>query len=198
MATNLVPHAPSALSSRQTYRIERPFWSWLGRKFHVFDMGGMYVAYVHHPVLRLRDEFIIYTDQSQTRPLAKIKARQIVALQVVYDVTDPATGAHLGSLRKRPLKSILRDTWDILGEGDQPEGLVEETGYSVLRRLFPWLVGRWRIEHEGREVGHIQQIFRFFIKEYVLDMNAAGGRFDPRFGIACALLALMAETRRES
>lgn len=198
MASNLVPHEPSALSARQTYRIERPFWSWLGRKFHVYDMGGTLVAYVHHPVLRLRDELTIYTDEAQTRPLAKAKARQLVALYPIVDVWDPLTGAHLGSLRKRTFKSILRDTWEILDQGDQVIGVVEETGLSIVRRFFPWLTGHWRIEYAGREIGHIQQIFRFFIKEYVLDMNAGGTGFDPRFGITCALFALMAESSRES
>jgi len=197
MTTHLVPHTTSALSAKQTYRIKRPFWSWLGRRFHVYDMGGALVAYVHHPVLRLREEIVIYSDEAQTRPLAKVKARHFVAIHPVFDVTDPATGAHLGSLRQRSFKSILRDTWEILGPGDQPEGVVEEIGFSILRRFFPILLGRWRIEHEGREVGQIQQIFRFFIKEYVLDMNAGSGRFDPRFGIVCALFALMAESRRE-
>lgn len=199
MVAPLVPHASGslALSPTGNYRIKRPFWSWLGRRFHVYDTGGNLVAYVRHPVLRLRDEFVIYADEAQTQPLAQIKARQIVSFQLTYDVHCPTTGASLGALRTRGWKSLVRDTWDILDQDDQPAGMVEEVGSSMLRRLFPILLGRWRIDYEGRNVGGIQQIFRFFVKEYVLDLNASGSRMDARFGIACALLALMAETRRE-
>lgn len=188
---------PLAVSPYVSYRIKRPFWSWLGRKFHVYDADGAVIAFVNHPVLRLRDEFVIYGDEAQTRPLALIKARQIVSFQLTHDVHCPTTGAFLGALRKRGIKSLVRDTWEILGEGDQPVGIVEEEGLSILRRFFPILLGRWRIEHEGQSLGTIQQIFRFFIKEYTLELHSSQGRVDPRFGIACALLALMAESQRE-
>lgn len=197
MVAPLVPQSSGALAlpAYATYRIKRPFWSWLGRRFHVYDADGAVIAYVNHPFLRLRDEFVIYADESKTRPLATIKARQIIALHVVYDVSDPVTGGSLGALRTRGWKSVLRDTWDILAPGDHPVGIVQEEGSSLLRRLFPLLLGRWRIDVEGRPVGRIQQIFRFFIKEYALELDSNG--MDPRFGVACALLALMAETRRE-
>lgn len=197
MVAPLVPQgsASLALPAYVTYRVKRPFWSWLGHRFDVYDASGELVAYVRHPLLRLRDEFVVYADESKTRPLATVKARQIVAFHVVYDVSDPMTGSSLGALRTRGWKSVLRDTWDILAPGDQPVGIVQEEGSSLLRRLFPILLGRWRIEVQGRPVGRIQQIFRFFIKEFALELDPGG--MDPRFGIACALLALMAETRRE-
>lgn len=199
MVAPLVPQAPSslALPAYASYRIKRPFWSWLGRRFHVYDASGMLVAYVRHPLMRFRDEFVIYADESETRPLAKIKARQIVSFQLTYDVSDPETFAFLGTLRKRGLKSLIRDTWEILGPNDRPVGVMEEEGLSWLRRFFPILLGRWKVEHEGRKVGQITQLFRFFVKEYVLEWDGSPSSMDPRFGIACALLALMAETRRE-
>ena len=41
----------------------------------------------------------------------------------------------------------------------------------------------------------IRQIFRFFTKEFQVDMQPSA--LDPRFTLAVALLALMAEARRE-
>ena len=46
-------------------------------------------------------------------------------------------------------------------------------------------------------VGRIKQVFRFFVKEFTLDLTMSQGRIDTRFAMACAILALMAETRRE-
>jgi hypothetical protein len=182
------------LPATATYRAERPFWPWRGREFHIYDPSGALVGYVHNPVLALRDEVVIYTDTSQTRPLAKLQARQIISLQMTYDVIDPTRSASLGALRTRGLRSLLRWTWDILDAEDRPIGAMVEGGWAPLRRLFPLPLGRWAIERHGQTAGEIRQVFHFFRREYVVELSSA--RIDPRFGIACAVLVLMAETSR--
>ncbi|WP_438016178.1 hypothetical protein WMF18_35845 [Sorangium sp. So ce315] len=181
-----------------TYTIKRPFWSLLGRKFHVFAPDGTLVCFVKHPLLKLRQEFTLFTDESESQPLLTIRSRQIVALNQCLDVFDARTGERVGTLRSRGLKSIVRDTWDILDPSDQPVGLMQEDGAAMLRRLLPLLIGKWHVELHGQEVAKITQVFRFFVKEFTLDLSMNQGRIDARFAIACALLALMAETARES
>ena len=180
-----------------TYRLIRPFWSFFGRKFHVYAPDGTMVMFVKHPIFRLRQEFTMFSDESETRAMLVIKQRQILALNVAHDVFDAASGERVGTLRSRGLKSIVRDTWDILDPSDQPVGLVEEEGASWLRRFIPLLLGKWKIELGGQRVSEVRQIFRFFTKEFELDLSANHGRMDPRFALACALLALMAESQRE-
>ncbi|WP_437778093.1 hypothetical protein [Sorangium sp. So ce1097] len=180
------------------YTIKRPFWSLLGRKFHVFAPDGTLVCFVKHPLLKLRQEFTLFADESESQPLLTIRSRQIVALNQCLDVFDARTGERVGTLRSRGLKSIVRDTWDILDPSDQPVGLMQEDGAAMLRRLLPLLIGKWHVELHGQEVAKITQVFRFFVKEFTLDLSMNQGRIDARFAIACALLALMAETARES
>jgi hypothetical protein len=111
---------------------------------------------------------------------------------------DPNTGERLGSIRSRGLKSIIRDVWDILDVNDQPIGIIEETGFAMLRRFIKLLPGRHKIELNGQLVATLRQIFRFFIKEELLDLSPGGDRLDHRFAVACALLVLMQESARES
>jgi hypothetical protein len=183
--------------AHQTYVIKRPFLSFLGRKYYVYAPDGSLVAFLKHPLLKLRSEFTIYADDSETAPLLVVRARQIIALNIAHDVTDPNTGEMLGSVRSRGLKSIIRDVWDILDTNDQPVGLMEETGMSWLRRVIKFLPGRHKMELHGQLVATLRQTFRFFIKEEVLDLTPGGDRLDHRFAIACALLALMKESARE-
>lgn len=192
------PRAIADVFGGTDYLVKRPFWSWLGRRFMVFDASGRLVMYVRHPILRLKQEFTIFTDESESKAIAHVKARQMIAINFAYDVTDAATGELLGTLRSRGLKSILRDTWDILDASGAEAGLVEEEGSSILRRFLPILTGKWRIDFRGATAGRIRQIFRFFVKEYAVSLPSEGRKMDPRFAIACALLALMAETRREN
>jgi hypothetical protein len=179
------------------YLIKRPFWSLLGRKFHVYAPDKSLVAFVKHPLMKLRQEFTIYTDDTERVPLLTIRARQIIGLNIAHDVFDARTQEKVGSIKSRGLKSIVRDTWDILDSADQPVGLMQEDGAALLRRFFPILTGKWHVELGGQEVAKVKQLFRFFVKEFTLDLSMAQGRIDPRFAVACAILALMAEIRRE-
>jgi hypothetical protein len=179
------------------YIIRRPFWSFLGRRFHVHGDDGRLVLFVKQPVFRLREEFSVFTDETERVPVLTIRARQIVALDLAHDIFDARSGQRVGTLRRRGWRSIVRDHWDILDDHDQPVGAVEEEGGALLRRFVPWLTSRHRIVLGLAEVGRLQQIFRFFVKEFVLDLSMGRGHIDPRFAVACAILAIMAEAQRE-
>ena len=184
--------------AHQQYVIKRPFLSLLGRKYYVYAPDGSLILFLKHPLMKLRGEFTIYTDETETTPLLVVRARKVLALNMAHDVIDPNTGETTGSVRSRGLKSIFRDVWDILDANDQVIGLIEETGFALLRRFIKFLPGRHKIELHGELVATLRQTFRFFIKEEVLDLTPGGDKLDHRFAIACALLALMKESAREA
>ncbi|EDY21953.1 conserved hypothetical protein [Chthoniobacter flavus Ellin428] len=183
--------------AHQQYTIKRPFLSLFGRKYYVYAPDGSLVMFLKHPLMKLREEFTIFTDETESTPVLTVRSRSIVAINMAHDVFDPRTGEKTGSIRSRGMKSIIRDTWDILDANDQVVGLMEEDGSALLRRFLKFLPGRHRIELNGQVVATLKQTFRFFIKEEVLDLSPGNGQIDPRFAISCALLALMKETARE-
>jgi uncharacterized protein YxjI len=197
----LAPSIPAPASSdrfaHKTYTIKRPFLSFLGRKYHVYAPDGSLVMFLKHPLMKLRQEFTIYTDETESTPVLTVRARNMVALNMAHDVIDPKTGEKTGSIRSRGMKSIIRDTWDLLDANDEVIGLMEEEGFALLRRFLKFLPGSHKIELNGQLVGTLKQKFRFFIKEEVLDLSPGDGKLDPRFGVGCALLALMKESARE-
>ena len=193
MAGELVPD----LFRHDRFTIKRPWLSFFGRRFHVYGPDGRLVLFVKHPVFRWRDEFIVYTDDSETVPVLRIKARQIVALDLAHDIFDSATGQRVGTLKRRGWKSIIRDNWDILDEHDQPVGALEEQGNALLRRFIPLLTSKHHIVLGAAEVSTVRQVFRLFVKEFTLDLSMGKGLIDPRFAVACALMAVMAESQRE-
>jgi hypothetical protein len=188
---------PQLIVAGATYVIKRPFFSFLDRTFRVFDGSGALVLFVRHPLMRLREEIRLFADEAMQHPVAAIQARQMIAIDFMFDVTDPLSGQWLGTLRSRGIRSIMRDTWELLGESEQPIGLMTEDGWSLLRHILPILVGHWHVELGGQRVATIDQVFRFFIKEYRLTIHETRSGADPRFLMACALLALLREDRRE-
>ena len=188
---------PQDRFSYQQYTIKRPFLSFLGRKYYVYAPDGSLVMFLKHPLLKLKEEFTIYTDETESTPVLTVRSRSIVAINMAHDVIEPKTGDKIGSIRSRGMKSIVRDTWDLLDANDQVVGLMEEEGAAMLRRFIKFLPGRHKIELNGQRVATLQQIFRFFTKEVVLDLSPGGDKLSPSFGIGCALLALIKESARE-
>ncbi len=193
MTQALVPD----LFSHDRYTIKRPWLSIFGRRFHVYGSDGRLVLFVKHPIFRWRDEFSVFTDETQRVPVLTIKARQIIALDLAHDVYDARSGQLVGTLKRRGWKSIVRDHWDILDEQNQPVGAIEEQGNALLRRFIPLLTSKHSIMLGVAEVARLTQIFRFFVKEFSLDLSMGRGLIDPRFAVACALLAVIAESQRE-
>ena len=180
------------------YLVKRPFFQFFDRRHEVFTPDGQMAMRTFSPLFKLRDELTIFADEAKTQPLIFLKQRRVIELSTQWDVTDAVTGESMGSLRKRFMKSLVRDQWDILGVDGAERGRVIETGHSFLRRLFPILPSSHDIEVGGRVVAHIKQRFRFFTKEFELDLSPALGAIDTRFALACTLLALQAEAQRES
>src|SRR6202162_1732071 len=87
-------------SDRFAYRqyvIKRPFLSFLGRKYYVYAPDGSLVVFLKHPLMKLRGEFTIYADDTETVPLLLVRARKVIALNMAHDVMDSNTGEKIGS-----------------------------------------------------------------------------------------------------
>jgi uncharacterized protein YxjI len=196
MSTELVREvAGVSLATQRHYTIKRKFWSFFERVFRVWTGDGQLIMYIKHPLLRLREEFMVYEDEAQTRPLLRVKSKQVIAINFSFEISDVASGAVLGTVRKQGLRSIVRDRFILLDASEREIGYAEEQGASILRRFFPWLTSKHAIFVNGQQVAYIRQVFRFFTKEFTVDLHPSD--VDPTFVLAVALLALMAEARRE-
>lgn len=184
-----------SLTTQRHYIIKRKFWSFFERIFRVWTGDGQLIMYIKHPILRLREEFMVYEDEAQTRPLLRVKSKQVIAINFSYEITDVRTGRVLGAVQKQGLRSIVRDRFTLLDPAGAEIGYAEEQGASILRRFFPWLTSKHAIFANGHQVAFIRQIFRFFTKEFTVDLQPSD--LDPTFVLAVALLALIAEARRE-
>lgn len=196
MSTELVREVSSvSLANQSNYIIKRKFWSFFERVFRVWTPDGQLIMYIKHPIFRLREQFMVYADEARTRPLLEMRSRQVIAINFSYDVTDITTGQLLGTVQKKGLRSIIRDKFIILDAAGTEIGYAEEQGASILRRFFPLLTSKHAIFVDGQQVAFIKQVFRFFTKEFTVTLQPS--RLEPRFVLAVALLALIAEARRE-
>lgn len=184
-----------SLATQHHFVIKRKWWSFFDRVFRVYTGDGQLIMYVKHPLLRFREQFVVYEDEAQSRPLLHVTARQMIAINFAYDIREAGSEAVLGSIEKRGVRSLWRDKFILRDAAEQEIGYAEEHGASILRRLFPFLTSKHQVMIGDKQVAFMHQRFRFFIKEFAVDTEPSA--VDPRFVLAVCLLAVMAEVRRE-
>ncbi|MBI4466210.1 MAG: hypothetical protein HY656_02120 [Acidobacteria bacterium] len=170
-------------------------------KFHVYDPTGQLVAYVEQKAFKLKEDITVFGDEQKQKPLLIIKARQALDISATYDVTDARTGAKVGALRRKGLKSILRDEWTVLDTADREIGKIEEDSalMATLRRFLSNLIPQsFHVTLNGQPSGVIKQHFNPFVLKHTVDLTSdTGKRFDRRLALAAVVLLLAIEGRQQ-
>lgn len=159
-------------------------------------------GYVRQKRLKLREEIIFFADESQQRPVFRIKARKVFDLGARYDVLDEQ--GRIGVFGKAFRASLTRSTWVVYDPPETGELLrVQERSkpIAIVRRLWDFIpyIGdipfpvRYHFDvlgGDGRPVGSYDKITTFR-DHYRLTLNEPPP-VDVRvlLGVAIALDAL--------
>lgn len=170
-----------------------------GDAFHIYNPSGGLEFYVKQKAFRLKEAITVYGDEAQSQVILQIKARSVMDFSGTYDVFT-ADGQIVGSLRRKGLKSILRDQWEIL-DGDQAIGTIEEDSMALamIRRFLSNLVPQsFTVRLGGDTVAIFDQHFNPFVAKYDIDFSRdEQKRLDRRLGIAAVVLLLAIEGRQQ-
>ena len=121
----------------EQYTIRRKVFTFLGAKFHIYDPNGNVIAFCKQKAFTLREDIRLFTDETCTKELFVIKARNIIDFSASYVVTAGEDGPTLGTFRRDGMKSVfVRDAWQLAdASGAMIAALEEEPGmWTVLRR----------------------------------------------------------------
>ncbi len=184
------------------YVLQRQVFALAG-KFRMYDPMNNLVMYSEQKMFRLREDIRVYADESKTREVLSIKARQIMDFSAAYDVVDVEMNQKVGALRRKGLRSLLRDEWEVLDENDNVKGLLFEDsmGLALLRRflLGSWLPQNYDITFGTTRVADLKQNFNLFRYELNLDFSMDVARtMDRRLGIAAGILLAAVEGKQSS
>jgi uncharacterized protein YxjI len=173
----------------------------LAGTFRYFDPAGNMLMYSQQKMFKLREDIRVFTDEAKSQEVLQIKARQIVDFSAAYDVIDSAYNQKVGVLRRKGMKSILRDEWEVLDANDQPIGILFEDsmGLAMLRRLLlgTLLPQNYDITLHGQRVADLKQRFNPFRYELDVDFSFDPARtLDRRVGLAAGILLAAIEGRQ--
>ena len=185
-----------------TYLLKRQAIALTG-KFRFYDPAGRLVMFSEQKMFRLREDIRVYDGEDKAREVLSVKARQIMDFSAAYDVVDTEMNQKVGVLRRKGLRSILRDEWEVLDANDHVIGQLFEdsVGLALLRRL---LLGSWLPQNYDMTVGEtrvadLKQNFNLFRYELNLDFSMdTTHRIDRRVGIAAGILLAAVEGKQDS
>ncbi len=188
--------------SHQSYILRKKVFKLFGGAFHIFAPNGALVFYSRQKAFKLKEDIRVYSDESMGQELLVMKARNVLDIAATYDVTDPFFGVRVGALRRKGLKSILKDEWIILDAQDREIGLIQEdsTALALLRRfVLGWLLPQtYQGTVGGQAVCEFKRNFNPFVSKVSLDFTMdSSGRLDRRLGIAAAVLLLAIEGKQK-
>lgn len=178
------------------YLVRRKVFKLLGGAFHVFDPAGNVVLYSKQKAFKLKEDIRIYTGEDMGTEVLTIRTDQIIDLGATYHVHDSQQGGvRVGSLKRKGLKSMLRDEWVILDSSGQEVGIIQEdsVALALLRRLMVgWLLPqRYYGTIGNNSVSEFTRNFNPFISKISLDFSMdTQGQLDRRLGIAAVIMLL--------
>lgn len=113
--------------------------STLASDFNITDRNGNYVAYVRQKMFKLKEDVIVFNDESKSKELFNIKANQWIDFNASYVMTDLVNGKRFGRLARKGMRSIWKSRYDIVDENDQPKYQINEDNGWI--KVFDSFVG---------------------------------------------------------
>ncbi len=111
----------------------------LASDFNITDKNGNYVAYVRQKMFKLKEDVIVFNDESKSKELFRIRANQWIDFNASYSLNDLIDNKNFGRLARKGMRSIWKASYDILDAHDKPKFKIQEDSAWV--RFWDSFVG---------------------------------------------------------
>jgi hypothetical protein len=188
-----------AFQSNQ-YLLKRQVFALAGT-LRLYNPQGQMVLYCQQKLFKLKEDIRVFSDETKTRELLSLQARQILDFSAYYDVFDSAYSTKIGGLRRRGFRSMVQDEWEVFDDQERPLGiLIEDSLTQALLRRFllgALLPQNYDLNFGTQRVADYKQRFNPFQYELDLDFQMdADNKLDRRLGTAAAILLAIIEGRQ--
>lgn len=182
------------------YLIRRKVLKLLGASFHIYAGEEHLILYANLKAFKLKEDIRLYTGEDMKEEVLLIKARNILDISATYDVYDSETGEKIGALRRKGLKSMLKDEWIFLDRSDKEMGTIKEDNMAMalVRRFIISLIPQtYDAEINGKKVCTYKQNFNPFVTKVRVDYEKGIEEIlDKRLGLAAGVLLCAIEGKQ--
>lgn len=110
----------------------------LSSDFNITDKNGNYVAYVRQKMFKLKEDVIVFNDESTSEELFRIKADRWLDFNASYAINDLVNEKSYGRLARKGMRSFWKSHYEILDEKDELKFLISEDNAWV--KIFDGMV----------------------------------------------------------
>lgn len=155
----------------------------LSSDFNITDRNGNYVAYVRQKMFKLKEDVIVFNDESKSKELFRIQANQWIDFNASYSLNDLIHKKNFGRLARKGMRSLWKSTYHIFDSANQPKFIVTED--NPWTKFFDGMVGEIPIigmftgyflnpaytvkDSKGKEYFKLKKMPSFFGRRFQLD-----------------------------
>lgn len=110
----------------------------LSSDFNITDKNGNYVAYVRQKMFKLKEDVIVFNDESKSEELFRIKADRWLDFNASYAINDLVNEKSYGRLARKGMRSFWKSHYEILDEKDELKFLISEDNAWV--KIFDGMI----------------------------------------------------------
>ena len=111
----------------------------LSSDFNITDRSGNYVAYVRQKMFKLKEDVIVFNNESKTEELFRIKADRWLDFNSSYSMTDLVNNKKFGRLARKGMRSFWKATYEVVDENDVVK--FEITEDNAWTKFFDGFIG---------------------------------------------------------
>ena len=183
------------------FTIRRKLLTILGAKFHIYNAEGGLLGFCNQKAFKLKEDIRIYSDETMSDERIAILARSVIDFGAAYDVIDSREQRKVGALRRKGLKSMLRDEWQILDENETAVGTLREDSMAMalLRRFLSNLIPQsfHLVDNSGKTLAELRTHFNPFVHKMTVSVYP-DCPLNPLLVLAGGVLLMAIEGRQES
>lgn len=184
---------------KQKYLFRKKVFKLFGEAFHVYGPDNELAFYSKQKAFKIREDFRIYADDACEEELINITTPRILDFGATYFIDDSKSGKTIGAIRRKGMKSMIRDEWTILSKDEEEIGKLREAslGGALLSRFISFIPQNYHVcDKDDLKVADIKQHFNPFILKYTMDIVEESSLIDPRLIVATGILLTGIEGRQ--
>ena len=154
----------------------------LASDFTITDRNENSLAYVRQKMFRLKEDVVVFNNESKSQENFRIRANQWIDFNASYAITD-SFGENLGKIARKGMRSIWKATYNIFDQNDTQKYKVQEENAWV--KVLDGMVGEIPIigmftgyflnpsyivhDNNGKEIYRLKKMPSFFGRKFQLD-----------------------------
>ncbi|WP_229663462.1 hypothetical protein [Cloacibacterium rupense] len=154
----------------------------LAGDFTITDRNENSLAYVRQKLFKLKEDVVVFNDESRSQENFRIKANQWIDFNASYAITD-SFGKNIGKIARKGMRSIWKATYNIFDQNENQKYKVQEENAWV--KVLDGMVGEIPIigiftgyflnpsyivhDNNGKEIYRLKKMPSFFGRKFQLD-----------------------------